>query len=280
MSFRPRTFAEMAQNWPPDLDHVSASSLTMFARCPEQWRQRYCLGKISPPAAATIIGRADHHAIATNFEQKIESHDDLPVNEVLDVYLDTFDDQLEMSGGPTEIDFGKKRLTGEDAKKAAGKAKDDGAAIVSTYSASVAPSVQPTGVELRFHVETPELPVRIDGYIDVETAEGLIERKTGRRSMSEPAPDWIIQARLYQLAKPRPLQWHLSVMKKEPEVVMLPQAHDERRSRTALGLAQQSIRTIGFFYSLYGPEQAWPGALTHPWACGYCAYKPSCPWHV
>lgn len=282
--FRPRSFAELGTVWPPELDHVSASSLTMFARCPEQWRQRYCLGKRSAPSAAAIVGKADHQALAFNFEQKIETREDLPAAEVAELFAHTYEGELDMYGGATEVEWGRTRLTGADAKKAAAKTKDQGIELVALYTLTVAPTVQPTDVEVFFQVETEGVPVRIDGYIDVETETTLIERKTAQRTLSKPNPDWIVQGRIYQAVKKKPLVWHQSVRKAAPECmtdVEVPTMRlelDEQRNAQTTTLIQQTIRTIGYFHSLYGPDQIWPGALTHPWACGYCAYKPGCEW--
>ena len=60
--------------WPmAELPHISATSLRMFKRCPEQYRRRYLLGEKVPPAANMIWGSADHAAIGYNLAQKIDT---------------------------------------------------------------------------------------------------------------------------------------------------------------------------------------------------------------
>ena len=49
MSFVPRTLEDLAYDFPPALQHLSASSLKMAVRCEEQWRQRYILGRREVP---------------------------------------------------------------------------------------------------------------------------------------------------------------------------------------------------------------------------------------
>ncbi len=28
----------------------------------------------------------------------------------------------------------------------------------------------------------------------------------------------------------------------------------------------------------FGPDETWPGTLSHDWACSYCGFKPTCAW--
>ena len=45
------------------LDHLSHSSLSMLARCPYAWMQRYLMGISSPPSGAMHLGTAAHAAL-------------------------------------------------------------------------------------------------------------------------------------------------------------------------------------------------------------------------
>ena len=85
--------------WPHDLDHFSASSVKMLVRCPEQWRQRYVLGKRYPPAINLLTGRADHSAIEASMVDKINTTKDWPVKEVRDRFADVLKEEIEKEGG-------------------------------------------------------------------------------------------------------------------------------------------------------------------------------------
>jgi hypothetical protein len=51
------------------VDHLSATQISMLNSCPEQYRQRYVLGKKERPGAALIVGGAFHEAIEDDFLQ-------------------------------------------------------------------------------------------------------------------------------------------------------------------------------------------------------------------
>jgi hypothetical protein len=54
------------------VDHLSATQISMLNRCPEQYRQRYVLGKKERPGAALIVGGAFHEAIEDDFAGRSE----------------------------------------------------------------------------------------------------------------------------------------------------------------------------------------------------------------
>ena len=117
--FVPRPLEELATDWPPELDHISASSVKMAARCPEQWRQRYVLGRKTPPAAALVLGRADHAAVEHSMVQKQTSFVDLPVTEVKDKFIAVVDDEIDRDGGYAELEVrdGKEQIRAIAKKK-------------------------------------------------------------------------------------------------------------------------------------------------------------------
>ena len=66
------------------LQHFSASGLRLLRVCPEAWRQRYILGRKERPGESLTLGSAVHDATAFNMEQKIDTHEDKPVQEVVE----------------------------------------------------------------------------------------------------------------------------------------------------------------------------------------------------
>ena len=196
---------ETAPDWPAGLpDHLSASSLSMLERCPEQWRQRYVLGKKEPPSGAMLWGTADGRAHAeANFNQKIESHEDRPVEEVREAFASILDEEVDSHGGASEVDW-------RDDDPA--KVKDQGVNLVAHYHKQVSPRVQPTATEERYSLEIPDVPVPFIGYIDVSTKAYTIERKTARGSSKVIPPQYMLQTLGYAHARSRPVELHISTV--------------------------------------------------------------------
>jgi hypothetical protein len=292
--FKPRSLAELAADWPPELDHISASSVKMIARCPEQWRRRYVLGQKTAPAAALIAGTADHAAIEKSMRQKITTHIDLPADEVVDEFFDRFESEVEFAGGWKEVEVKSRGelVKGKVAKtKVLDSLKVEGGKLVEAYHLDISPKVQPIAVEEEFSFTAPNLPVRVDGRIDLiatkeESKEYLIDRKRSGRMKYRPDPEWIIQAEVYQLVKHVPHAWHISVPGgggpqgsggllyegNAPELIMSP-----RNRKIAETQLEHLAGEIGYFFMRYGPDNPWPArGKMHVWACSYCGFRPDC----
>lgn len=261
--------------WKLPIDHLSASSLAMFSRCPEQWRHRYLLGERETPGGAMLIGGADHATWEHNFQQKIDTHQDLPVSDLEIVFAEAFDRRVDEAGGPDEVVWD----TGGD-----GAAKDKGVQLVRAY-ASTAATVQPVSVERKFEVAAAGLPVPIVGRIDVEQAASVLEMKTSAKKLSEPKPDWRLQGLLYQHESRKPVHWHVKVKTKVPAVYTpetdagLVLEPDARMVMVTLERASRMARQMAWLFDRYGPDEAWDtSAPEHPWACGYCGWAKTCVW--
>ena len=64
----------------PELAEVlSPSQLRCFMDCQARWWFKYDLRYPDPPTGEFALGRAVHAALAQNFEQKIETYEDLPI---------------------------------------------------------------------------------------------------------------------------------------------------------------------------------------------------------
>lgn len=306
--FKPMSLAELQLSaWPERMrDHISASSVKTFARCPEQFRRHYILGQSAPPNANMLWGSADHAAIEQNFKQKIDSYEDEPVQYVRERFAVALDARVDDAGGASQVDWGN---TDEDpdgevvkgdagARRAWAEVKDRGVELVSAYHKDSCPRIQPSAVEEEFEVFVPGFPVKIVGVIDTvaelvepgfnlyqkgaKRFEQIVERKTTGRN--QVAGEWRVQGSIYQLHTPLPVGFHLSLKQKTPRTV-IPASDDDAKlvlpmqapARTIAALKRTMIG-IASAYSLYGPDEPWPNALTHPWACGYCGFRGNCPW--
>lgn len=267
---------EEAFAWPRELgDHLSASRLTMFQRCPEQYRRRYVLGQKEKPGAALVWGSADHYAHEQNFKQKVRSGEDIPEADVRLAFAEGFDRAVERNGGEAEVVWGDEKP---------GALKDAGTELVAVYHRVVSPRVQPVAVEEKFCVWLENVLVPVIGYVDVQTATRAIERKTARAAQRSPKPDWRIQGLLYQAVHDADVEWHVSVKTKTPAVYTAGEEPALRLpvNRSTVEATKQLVSTLTramvAYWRMYGPEEPWPGAITHPWACSFCGYRPTCRW--
>jgi hypothetical protein len=271
---------EPITEWPEGLpNHLSASQIGMWQRCREQWRRRYVKGEKERPGAALVWGSADHKAHETNFAQKITSGEDISGDDVKLAFADAFDSQVDKYGGTREVEWGNEKPS---------ELKDAGVRLVGAYHNSISPYVQPTSVEERFEVTVPKVPVPVVGYIDVQTADSAIERKTAKAATRKVKPQWRLQGLLYQAIKSRPVNWHVSVKTKTP-AVWTPDLGPNLSPELRLGmndrivsatqvLVQHAARDIAAYMTAYGPDEPWEGALSHDWACSFCGFKSTCFW--
>ncbi len=275
-------------------EYVSASSLKMFVRCPEQWRRRYVLGHKSPPNSNMLWGGADHRAVGFNYQQKIESERDLPVKEVKERFSYELDMGVEHAEG--EIEWSGRDLEGKTPKQAHDFILDRGANLVGAYQEQVAPITQPLTVEQEFLLPIDGLGVPVKGYVDLTAkrrgnaifapAMGtephfekpfVVERKT-KGTNQPPAPDDRFQARVYELATGLPVEFQVSVKSAQPKVTLhepLPLSSE----KSTIESLKRAVLGIATCYSLYGEEQPWPdNGRLHPFSCSYCGFRESCPW--
>jgi hypothetical protein len=97
-------------------------------------------------------------------------------------------------------------------------------------------------------------------------------------------PDWRIQGLLYQAVESKPVEWHVSVKAKNPAVytpLELPALTLPLNAVTVTAtksLVWTIARGMLAYWNTYGPDEPWPGAVTHPWACDFCGFRPTCAW--
>ncbi len=278
--------------------HLSATSVGMFMRCPEQFRHRYVLREKERPGAALVVGRGFHFANETNFRQKLESKKDLPLDDVVGAFHAGWDTEIEKLGGVDEIQW--------DDRIKPDTLRTRGADLVKGYHTQVSPKIEPFTVEQEFNLQIDEVPVPFNGYLDLEAAiwpspeelwnleedstiesalsRSVIDYKTANKAQRTMKPEWKLQARLYQLQTGLPVEYHVAVKTKDPVILTPVDAPELRLEPTdsalsiTTSLLQRISRQIAWHWHEFGPDQAWPGAITHPWACNFCGFRPSCIW--
>lgn len=115
------------------IDVWSGSSLNTFLRCAKQWEYAYVYRYRRPPRLRMVLGTAAHFAAEVDLRQKIETHEDLPIDDLLDAYSTSYDEEaIEAEPEKDETKTG---------------VKDKGVKSVKFWRASIAPQIQPSLVE-------------------------------------------------------------------------------------------------------------------------------------
>lgn len=261
--------------------HFSPSSIRMLKVCPEQYRQRYILGKKKRPGEALTLGSATHAAMAFNLEQKIESHEDRPEAEVLEYFHDfAWPTAIEKDGGKDEIRW--------DDPTDLDKPRRDGERMTLAYHANVTPRIQPVAKpeqKITLHIEG--LPVPVIGYLDVEEEMDVIDLKTGKQVQKKPDSNWRLQGTIYSLATKKPTHFHSLSRAKVPSIAtpltdpeMAIPYRDDIAAVTRKVLLDYAGQ-VEYFMHRYGPDESWPTSgmfmdYKGGAACRYCGYRKDC----
>jgi len=234
---------------------LSPTQINMFMRCQYQWYLRYIEGLKIPPKPDMVVGSSFHKAMEKNFKHKLETQEDLPVNEVIDVYSEAFEERLE-------------EVEDKPEDKVLGELKDSGYKITKEYRENKAPEIKP--LEIETHIEAQITPdIKLYGYADIITQDlTVIDLKTVKRKPQNNQIDFSYQLQLETYAihgDLRKAQIHYAVQTKTPQILVLDHqlpATNQRIKTIALQVAE-AIKTGNFL----------PNGLGHSWACNYCGYK-------
>lgn len=266
--------------WPVQIRHLSQSSVGMLFRCARQFQHRYLLGEKERPGESIVVGSFFHEAIDFNYAQKIDSHQDLPLSEIVEyLHEAAVPLVLEESGGIDNVRWDTD----------IGNARGDAERITAAYAQAVVPRIQPVGREDRFDVEIPGVPVPIIGYVDVWEEGRTIDTKTGKQAATKVKPSWRLQGSLYALATGRPTEYHsvsrakqpriVTALESEAMVVPVPSPQQVANMHHIFGLA---AAMISFYYSQFGDGE-WPANGAVPdftrnmLPCDFCGWRQGCP---
>ena len=238
------------------VEHLSASSINLFLRCPRQWQQRYVLKEEEETVGeALILGSATHLALSRVLMGKDPG----------DYWGDV------MAEEARTIVF-----KNEDA------ARGQAEAWVYHYYEQMGKHLNVTATEQEIEIAVPGVPIPVVGYVDIETPERIIDVKTtGYLNRNVKLnPEWKLQARIYQLAHPKPAEFHVLTRAKTDPLIVPGSKEDKlyipvgEVSRTQK-IVQDTYDLIRYMWSTYG-ESEWPGAPNHDWASKYCAVTNCC----
>lgn len=145
---------------------LSPSSLNTYMDCQAKWFYRKVLGLPEKRTLALGLGSAVHVSLGTNFKQKIETGEDLPVEALSTVFRDSFERELDTVTLNEDDDIA-------DAKNA-------GETMLSVYMREAAPRIRPAAVEKPVSGVIGGVP--ISGFIDLLDVDGnIIDLKTSKK---------------------------------------------------------------------------------------------------
>jgi len=243
-----------------DEPHLSVTQLRMYLRCPLQYYFRYICGLKIPPSGDVTLGRTVHETLEQNYRQKIVTRQDLPLEQMRDIFSERWEEESQYA-----------RFEEEENP---GHLKDDGVRLLEVYHREVAPKVQPVEVEREFTLDTGVTELPLKGYIDLIDDHGIIiDHKTTRRSFPQDAAETDIQLTAYSLAyralrgkQETGLRLDVLVRTKRPKIQQLQTARTQADIDRFLRLAEHVGRAIntGIFY----PNENF--------MCGICGYREMC----
>lgn len=251
---------------------LSASSVTTFLRCGQQWFYAYVAGVKSPPSLRAIRGIATHRAVEVDMTQKLVTAVDLPLQDMLDAY---------------DTSWTAETADGFDASdEPEGVVKDKGYELVELYHKEVAPFIQPALVEAPIQFDINGQPysgqidlarwVTTDYWDGPETRMEIRDTKTTARTPS--GDSYLLNMTGYALGLRQQIGqvehdivFDYLIAKKEPtykELRMGGPITDDQISRFSniVGSVSQAIEAGRFV----------PNGLQSN-ACSWCGYKPICP---
>lgn len=241
------------------LKHLSISSIQTYMKCGVQWYFRYVEGLKIPPGVAMVKGRSFHKAEEENFRQKMESHQDLPVEEVKEVFSSTYDYEIQDARIREDEDIGVE--------------KDSGLIALAEFHVKRAPQIVPVGVEESNAIEVGghAFVSRID-LLDGDKA--IRDLKLKSKTPPEDAAKVDMQLTGYDLTyrktrgeAPSKLVLDCAISTKVPKLV---QREAPPRSLDVLEAFENHVSTvvdaIGKGVFLPAPSDSW--VCTEKW-CGY-----------
>jgi putative RecB family exonuclease len=168
---------------PTELAEVlSPSQVRCFMDCQVRWWFKYGLRYPDPLTGNLALGRAVHAALAQNFEQKMQSYEDLPTLGVNALFRQAWAAERE------ETEF----RDDEDPQELA----RCGETLILKYLEEVAPTIAPAAVEQ--HVTGEIAGIQVQGWIDVLDVHGrILEIKTAGRKPSSISPEHRFQIATY-----------------------------------------------------------------------------------
>ncbi len=177
-----------------DRPHTSQTQLELYAKCPEAFRRRYIEGEKIPPGFALLKGSGYHGGVEVNMSQKIDSHRDLPVGDIVDASVAAFEAR--------QVDGVS--LTDEEASRGLrvvqSEVIDDLCDVATVHAVKQAPDYQPIMVERKVRIELPGTHDLL-AVIDLgDDQDRVVDFKSSGKRKSQADADASVQLTVYAAA--------------------------------------------------------------------------------
>jgi hypothetical protein len=238
-----------------EIEHISATQIGMYQRCPRQWAYRYVLKVKSPPDAAILCGSGMHHAAEVGMLAKSVTGENPEPDDAADAARDYVAD---------EFATGEVVLSQKDTR---GGIVDKTVRLSRKWAEDAAPLVDPVAVEKSFETEVGG--VKVVGRFDVVTTTAIVDWKSSGRKPVRTTVTASPQTELYALVSGRAVNYIYVVdsVRNGPTVHETPLTSDE--VNTARSLAVSTVEDV----SAGMASGVWPrnrnGWHCSPDKCGY-----------
>lgn len=242
------------------IEHLSASSISTFLRCPRQFQEHYIRKTKGPSNSSLVIGSAVHLGLSRVLK------DEPPGNFFEEVV--------------TEHNLKSDGIIWKDTQSSS---KMWAEKMLSQYYEQVGKYLDVLETEKEMLIDIPGIDIPLLGYIDIKTPRGVIDVKTTGYVSRTPQLniEWKLQMNIYQVEDPKPGEFHILTRNKAQPIVVpdspehpfyvpLPDNFD------VMLYAAQIYSVMEHYYETFGEDQNWPGNLTHPWAARYCPLGSLC----
>lgn len=248
----------------PNSKRLSATSISTFVTCPEQFRRKYLLKHEERNTGERFVGSVTHKALHSLFDPAFYADTDGTPATAVD---QAWQEAIENDGEPDWFE--------KDAAEMYRRTK----LMVATYM-PVAQEYKPIAVEQFF--EETIAGVEVIGRIDKELDDRILEVKTAATKLKKPKSRWSFQGRLYSLVSNKPVEWHIVTRQATPQIVTAEEAPDlyvaSFNKDATVQIVTQAVHRMSDYYVRYGPDNPWPiDGIFGDWACSYCSFKKGCP---
>jgi hypothetical protein len=184
---------------PTKVDHLSASQLTMYSRCPAQWYLYRSQGP-RPPGIALHVGSGVHIGAETAMRQKAATGIDKRPDDVRDAAVAGFDSRVRAD----DVMFTQEEVS-QGLPVVLGRSRDRVAALAHYWACVCQPVYMPMdedSIEQRWSLWLPNAGIELTGITDLVAEGGIITdwKTTGGRRISQITADTSIALTAYALA--------------------------------------------------------------------------------
>jgi hypothetical protein len=267
--FKPR----LQEDGTVDIKGISFTQVSMWLRCPRQYKFRYIEGKKTPPAVALTEGTSHHTAMEADNLSKRDLGKQIPAAGLTEIFVDKFDKEVVRAKEEAEqlkADFDWEDETRDSIIRRA-------SALHCDYADRWSATVEPVRIESTFsrRISSEGVDVTLFGQLDLTTKDGhLIDYKTSARPKSQKDADNDLQLTLNSWAVKLPAVSWIVLVKDKPHVERVDSTRAIGQWMWGVRVVAEAVRAIraGSF------PLTNPGQFPAPWWCSkrFCGYWDKC----